>query len=73
MSTSILAALGGASEIPVYHNLSRTFIVLVVIPIINNYISLSSDPALCLEFIILLCSGRFWALTFGQWCVAPSQ
>ncbi len=24
-------------------------------------------------FFILLCSGRFWASTFGQWCVSPSQ
>ncbi len=25
------------------------------------------DPALCLYFLILLCSGRFWASTFRQW------
>ncbi len=31
------------------------------------------DPALCLDFLILLSSGRFWASTFGQWCVASSQ
>ncbi len=30
-------------------------------------------PALCLYFLILLCTGRFWASTFGQWRVAPSQ
>ncbi len=25
------------------------------------------DPALCLDFLILLCLGHFWASTFGQW------
>ncbi len=31
------------------------------------------DPALWLYCLILLCSGPFWASTFGQWCVASSQ
>ncbi len=31
------------------------------------------DSALCLDFLILLCSGLFRASAFGQWCGAPSQ
>ncbi len=31
------------------------------------------DSALCLDFLILLCLGRFWASTFAQWRIAPSQ
>ncbi len=51
-----------------------------IIPLYHHYdtlemcggVCICRDPSLCLYFLILQCSERFWASTFGR-CTAPSQ